>query len=208
VSVSELRGRILSGLEATLWIAGGALVAIAIWMVGDALWFQHRAERELARAWQHPSHVVQVVPARRSIPVDTPLAELTIPRLGLHEVVAEGSSDAVLQHAVGHLRESARPGEEGNVALAGHRDTFFRDLKEVRPGDRIELESGGGVATYRVEWTAVVEPWQVSVVDDAGYPALTLVTCYPFHYVGHAPRRFVVRARRIDELARKLGGAG
>jgi sortase A len=214
IAAEKRRHWLLRGVESVLWVAGGALVALSLWMVADAVWFQHRAARELAREWRRPTVSVPSVATqpgtapRRTIPVDTPLAELSIPRLGMEAVVAEGDGDGVLQHAVGHLPESARPGEDGNVAIAGHRDTFFRDLKEVRAGDRIELANADGVDTYRVEWTAVVEPWQVSVVDDAGYPALTLVTCYPFHYVGHAPHRYIVRARRIDEVARQIGDAG
>jgi sortase A len=99
---------------------------------------------------------------------------------------------------LGHLPESARPGEDGNIALAGHRDTFFRFLEQVPVGEEFVLESAAGRESYRVEWAVVVEPEQVELVRDAGYPALTLVTCYPFRYVGRAPYRYVIRARRVD----------
>jgi LPXTG-site transpeptidase (sortase) family protein len=101
---------------------------------------------------------------------------------------------------------SARLDEAENIVLAGHRDTFFRPLEDIRAGDVILLQSDAGRHAYRVEWTSVVEPEEVSVAAASGYPALTLVTCYPFRYVGQAPQRFVVRARRLSgqpELARE-----
>lgn len=125
----------------------------------------------------------------------TPIARLSIPRLDVDVVVAEGSSDRVLRRAVGRIPGSARPGEPGNIVIAGHRDTFFRPLEHVRTGDVIVLDSGSGRRTYRVEWTRVVEPDEVSVLSTGRSRALTLVTCYPFRYVGSAPLRFVVRAR-------------
>lgn len=125
-----------------------------------------------------------------------PLARILVPRFDLSAVVAEGTGSRVLQRAVGHLATSAPPGGDGNVVLAAHRDTFFRPLEHILPGDEVVLESPAGRHLYRVEWTRVVEPTATHVAEDAGYPALTLVTCYPFRWVGTAPLRFIVRARR------------
>jgi sortase A len=125
-----------------------------------------------------------------------PLARILVPRFDLSAVVAEGTGSRVLQRAVGHVATSAPPGGDGNVVLAAHRDTFFRPLEHILPGDEVVLESPAGRHLYRVEWTRVVEPSETSVAEDAGYPALTLVTCYPFRWVGTAPLRFIVRARR------------
>ena len=194
--------RLARAVEAMLWLVGASTLAAAGWMVGDAVWYQHHAASVLTEEWRSaPAPVSVITPAGRpsdSIAAGTPLARLSIPRLGISAIVAEGVDREVLQHALGHVPGSARPGQNGNVALAGHRDTFFRSLGEVSRGDLIQLESAHGRDSYQVEWAAVVEPSQVVVTEDAGYPALTLVTCYPFHYIGDAPYRYVIRARRAD----------
>lgn len=126
---------------------------------------------------------------------DEPIGMISAPRLGLSAVVLEGTGDGVLRRAVGHFSRTALPGEPGNVALAGHRDTFFRPLARVRVGDRITVSTPYGDYDYRVVKTWVVEPTATEVLDSNGdLPSLTLVTCYPFDHVGPAPRRFIVRA--------------
>jgi LPXTG-site transpeptidase (sortase) family protein len=109
-------------------------------------------------------------------------------------VVLEGSDTGTLRLGVGRLRNSGLPGDAGNVVLAGHRDTFFRSLREIRPGDQISLRTPQGTFPYAVDWTTVVSPRDTSVLAQTASPALTLVTCYPFYYVGSAPQRFIVRA--------------
>jgi sortase A len=125
------------------------------------------------------------------------IGELEVPRLGLKAIIVQGDSAKLLRRAVGHLPETALPGEAGNVALAGHRDGLFRPLRDVRPGDSITLRTPDREFQYQVEWTAVVPPTAVRVIQQTSEPALTLVTCFPFYYVGAAPERFVVRARKI-----------
>lgn len=93
---------------------------------------------------------------------------------------------------------TAEPGETGNVVLGGHRDTFFRPLRGIRRGDRITVTTTTGKYRYRVDWTRVVNPEQTELLQPTPDPALTLVTCYPFRYVGAAPQRFIVRARMIS----------
>jgi sortase A len=132
-------------------------------------------------------------------PVDGgPIGEIRIARLGLTAIVVQGDSAAILRRAVGHLVETALPGESGNVVLAGHRDTFFRPLKQVLVGDVITLKTRHGDFTYLVESTAVVPPTAVQVLRPTGGRTLTLITCYPFTYVGSAPNRFIVRARETQ----------
>lgn len=188
------RGRLMRRLEAACWWCGFALVGTALAIAGDALWYQRQATATLRAAPAAPSALAAPAAA---VPAGTPLARLLVPRLGTRVVVAEGAGDAVLRRAAGRLPSSARFGEDGNVVVAGHRDTFFRSLEAIRAGDRVVIERGGRRVDYEVEWAAVVEPSRVEVTRDAGYPALTLVTCYPFEYVGEAPYRFVVRARRV-----------
>jgi sortase A len=134
------------------------------------------------------------------------IGEIQIPRLGLSAIVAQGDSPSVLQRAVGHLAETALPGDAGNVVLAGHRDTFFRPLKGVRAGDTITVKTGHGDFDYLVEWTAVVQPGDVQVIEPTPRRSLTLITCYPFSFVGAAPDRFIVRAHEVSATAMKQEG--
>jgi LPXTG-site transpeptidase (sortase) family protein len=125
------------------------------------------------------------------------IGEMEVPRLRLKVIVVQGDSPAALRRAVGHIRETALPGEAGNVALAGHRDTFFRPLRNIRSGDAITFKTLDGEFRYQVESTAVVPPSDVSVLQPSGERMLTLITCFPFYYVGTAPNRFIVRARQV-----------
>ena len=127
-----------------------------------------------------------------------PLAVLRIARLGIEAPVLEGTSDWVLNRGVGHIDDTAVPGADGNVGIAGHRDGFFRALKDINTGDVLEIETRAGVAQYRIERSWIVDPDDVSVLDPTTVPAVTLVTCYPFYFVGSAPQRFIVRAVRTD----------
>ncbi len=127
-------------------------------------------------------------------PAAVPLAVLRIPRLRIEVPVLPGTDDRTLDRAVGHIDDTAPPGADGNSGIAGHRDGFFRGLKDIAVGDVIELETAKIKEVYRVERTWVVDPEDVSVLDPTPTRALTLVTCYPFYYIGPAPRRFIVRA--------------
>lgn len=197
----------LRRVEIGLWATGALLVTAAVGVRADAGLYQWRAGRQLEQVIANPAPVPSGAVARPALAEGTPLARLRIPRLGLETVVAEGVEETVLSRAVGHLPSSARPGESGNIALAGHRDTFFRPLEQIRIGDLVRLDGPSGSIEYRVEWTSVVAPNEVEVLSDTGYPALTLVTCYPFRYVGPAPERFVVRARAIGAPALAATGA-
>jgi sortase A len=122
------------------------------------------------------------------------LGRIEIPRLGVSAIVREGDDETTLALAVGHIPGTARPGERGNVALAGHRDSFFRALRNIRVDDTIRLSTAGHRYEYRVDSTEVVLPGETRVLDQTGDAVLTLVTCYPFGFLGHAPSRFVVHA--------------
>lgn len=184
--------------EAALWVVSVGVLVWAGWAWTDARLYQQRAAQVLdAAVADATASAGRGADGRRAVPPGTPVARLRVPRLDVTAIVAAGTSDRVLRRAVGHLQTSADPGSGGNVVLAAHRDSFFRPLEDIRQGDLIHLDSPAGDATYRVEWTRVVEPSEVEVTADAGYPALTLVTCYPFRYVGSAPLRFIVRARIV-----------
>jgi sortase A len=134
-------------------------------------------------------------PAQRSV-----IGRLEIPRLQLAVMVREGADEGTLSRAVGHIPGTALPGSVGNVGLAGHRDTFFRPLRNIRADDMIELETTGGTYRYIVKSTRIVTPRDVSVLEASGGETLTLVTCYPFYYVGSAPKRFIVHAALMQEV--------
>jgi sortase A len=134
-----------------------------------------------------------------SIPRGTPLAELSLPRLGLSAVVLHGSDDQTLLMGLGHIENTPLPGESGNIGIAGHRDSFFRPLRHVQLGDDVVLDTPAKRVHYRVSSYRVVEPSEVSVLDPTTTATLTLVTCYPFSFVGHAPDRFVVQATVVED---------
>jgi sortase A len=127
-------------------------------------------------------------------PAAAPLAVLRIPRLHIEVPVLPGADDGTLDRAVGHIDDTALPGADGNSGIAGHRDGFFRGLKDITEGDVIELETSNAREVYRVERSWIVDPEDVSVLDPTPTRALTLVTCHPFYFIGPAPRRFIVRA--------------
>jgi sortase A len=146
-------------------------------------------------------------PGPRSVAEGEVIGEMTIPRLDLKTIVVQGDSNKILRRSVGHLPKSPLPGEPGNVALAGHRDGFFRPLKDIQPGDIINMQTPGVEYNYQVESTEIVLPTDVQVLQSTNDSTLTLVTCYPFYYVGPAPKRFIVRARQIGRLTTQLSTA-
>jgi sortase A len=127
----------------------------------------------------------------------TPLGKIEIPRIGLTAMIMEGTDGRTLRRAVGHIRGTPLPGEQGNAAIAGHRDTFFRPLRNVLRDDEITLTTLNGSYRYVVDSTEVVPPEDTQVLDNSDDTTLTLVTCYPFYFVGPAPKRFIVRAHKI-----------
>lgn len=129
------------------------------------------------------------------------VGRIEIARVGVHAIVAEGVSARDLRRAVGHIPGTAFPGELGNVGIAGHRDRHFRGLRNVATGDRISVETPDGVFEYVVDRTEIVEPDATQVIAPTPDARLTLVTCYPFWYLGHAPQRFIVHARLASEPA-------
>ncbi len=123
-----------------------------------------------------------------------PLAVLEIPKIHLEVPVMNGTDALTLNHAVGRIVGTARLGEPGNIGIAGHRDTFFRGLKDLQKGDAIELRTEEGTDRYIVDEIQIVTPQNISVLSPRARSSITLVTCYPFHFVGNAPQRYIVMA--------------
>ena len=128
----------------------------------------------------------------------SPIGVLEIPRLGLSSVVIEGDETAALMLGVGHLSDTPFPWHGGNSVFAAHRDTFFRGLGKIRPHDVIRFRTADMEFTYRVQGTEIVQPTDLEVIAPTKSATLTLITCYPFTYIGPAPKRFIVRAERAS----------
>lgn len=132
-------------------------------------------------------------------PGNIPLGRIELKRIGIAAMIMEGIDNRTLRHAVGRFPGTALLGQPGNTAIAGHRDTFFRELRHVRLDDEITLTTLRGSYRYRVDSMLIVRPQEVWVLENTGGTTLTLVTCYPFNFVGPAPQRFIVRAHKISE---------
>jgi sortase A len=138
-----------------------------------------------------------------------PLSVLSISRIGVRAPVFAGVGESSLNRGLGWIPGTPKPGEPGNSGIAGHRDGFFRPLKDIRLGDTVELRSAVGVASYVVDEIKLVNPGDVGVLRPRRQESITLVTCYPFYFVGDAPQRFIVHAKRSgvaeDSVVRELG---
>jgi sortase A len=135
------------------------------------------------------------------------IARLEVPSVRLATTVLEGTDDGTLSRGSGHIEGTPFPGRTGNVGIAGHRDTVFRPLRHIRLGDEMKLTTADRVYHYKISKTLIVTPDDVYVLDPAEQPMLTLVTCYPFDFIGHAPRRFIVQAALVSDEARVAGSA-
>jgi sortase A len=179
------------------WVEG-CLWAVAVTALGGCAYIQAKAwiaqidgNREIDRKEIHGS--VSSRPAAGAI-----VGRLEIPRLGMSMVVFEGTDEETLDLGAGHWSGSPLPGNRGNVVIAGHRDTFFRGLRNIQDRDVVAITTlQGTTQRYRVDSTRVVNPTETGVLAPASQGVLTLITCYPFVYFGHAPQRFIVRAKEI-----------
>ncbi len=166
-------------------------------MIGSGTGARDSAESGGAFRELRPEAEAMARASRPPLEPGSPMGRIEIPRVGLQAIIVESTTSEALRRAVGHVAGTARPGDDGNVALAGHRDTFFRGLRDVRKDDVIRIDTLDGSWEYRVESIQVVDPDDVHVLEASASPILTLVTCYPFNYVGSAPRRFIVQAQEI-----------
>jgi sortase A len=171
----------------------------------ESIWTSWHGEQQAEEQWEqqiadrsadHPAQP-QAIDSRR-VQRGEALARLSIGRLNRHWVVLEGADRGELKRGPGHLIDTALPGSRGNCVIAGHRDTQFRALRNVEIGEEISVERGGRTFLYRVTGTQIVSPNDTSSLEPTPTSTLTLVTCYPFYYVGPAPKRFVIRATLVS----------
>lgn len=181
-----------------LLLAGSAALIWCLTVLGSAALYQRiegwRLDRRIAAtpAAGTTPQIVYVAPKLHGT-----FGRLEIPRLHMSTVVLEGDDEHSLRFGAGHVPGTSLPYQAGNVAIAAHRDTFFRSLRKIEPDDRIRLTTPNGSFDYVVQSTEVVSPRDVAVLRASRDPELTLITCYPFYYVGPAPKRFIVHARRV-----------
>ena len=186
---SERTQRLMQALERLLFVIG---VVACGWFASGQIYSareQAALSRELQQAQRSAAPSARPAPAARTM-----IARIDVPRLKLSALAREGVDIRTLRGSVGHVPGTALPGEPGNAAFAAHRDTFFRPLAGIRNGDFVLVTTPDGVHRYRVYATRVVEPTDVTVLRSGQRSQLTLVTCYPFDFVGSAPQRFIVQA--------------
>jgi sortase A len=181
--------------QRALFACAALLLGYSAYVVADTWAFQRRESMDFDRLLRERRAESQ---SASPASTDGLVGRLEIPSLGLSAVVIEGISRTALRRGVGHIPGTALPGERGNVGLSAHRDTFFRPLKDLRIKDKIQFSTLKGDFRYEVQSLKVVEPTDVGVLAPSHENVLTLVTCYPFYYIGAAPKRFVVRARQLS----------
>jgi sortase A len=186
-------GKLVRWSRNVLLTAGAGLLGYCGFVLADTWMYQRQASQLFDRAHLQ----VAAIPSPGTDSTNGLLGRMEIPRLGVSVIVAEGTDETTLRRAGGHIAGTSFPGQRGNVGIAGHRDTLFRPLRNIRRNDLITLTTLAGEYRYRVMSTEVVSPSDVAVLEPDGHETLTLVTCYPFYFVGPAPDRFIVHATRV-----------
>lgn len=210
-----------------LIVAGLALIAWPVYVSTDSAIAQWSGRRQLAHAAEL-EHVFQskapasvreeqgeTIVVRKpgtapepTVAQGTVLGQFDVPRLGLSYVLLEGTDNRTLDRSVGHVEGTGLPGSAGNISIAGHRDRHFRKLEWIHRDDQIVLTSRKGAKyVYRVEWSRLFKPGDIQVLDESYGPAVTLITCFPFEYVGSAPLRLIVRALPDESTRAKLAAS-
>jgi len=178
-----------------LLIAGALAVSYVALTLLHARFYQEVANKALEQQMhvedRHQASLTE--PAAKEGDV---LGRIEIPRLGLKVAILEGTTSQTLRLGAGHIKGTPLPGEPGNIGIAGHRDTYFRGLKDIRTRDEIQIQTATELSHYKVDWVEIVAPSDIGVLSPSAESAITLVTCYPFYFIGAAPKRFVVRAHK------------
>ena len=209
----KIRARLaLNVAHRVMFVAGAGLLAWTGYVSLDSAYTQWAGSRALAAERREDQETI-VPGARSSRARGAPaargsvLGNFAMPRLGLSFVVLEGTDNRTLDRSIGRVEDSGRLGEDGNIGIAGHRNTHFRKLEWARRGDEIVLTAHNVEYRYKVEWVRLFQPSDLEVLDASHGPAVTLITCFPFEYVGSAPLRFIVRALPDEATRAKLAAA-
>jgi LPXTG-site transpeptidase (sortase) family protein len=187
-------------VERVFWAITAILLGIYGLSIAETSLYQTYLNWEFAQTLKPPAHArpsgisLSAGKDRAKVIEGQPIGRLNIPAINLSAMVAEGVETSTLRRSIGHVPGTSLPGAPGNVAISAHRDTFFRHLGELQKGDQISFSTLDGTFDYAVESTSIVDPDERVVLRDIGRPTLTRITCYPFHFVGSASKRFVVHA--------------
>jgi sortase A len=188
-------GLFLRWMQRFLFVAGALAISFVVLTLLQARIYQEAArnalQKQIAGQQQHTAG-----PSRVAAKDGDVLGRIEIPRLGVSVAILEGTTSQTLRLGVGHIEGTALPGEPGNVGIAGHRDTYFRALKGIRTNDEIQVQTATGLSRFEVDSVQIVDPGDTGVLAPSAESAITLVTCYPFHFIGAAPKRFVVHAHK------------
>jgi len=206
VVAKEPLRRVLKWGQRALFACAVLLLGYCAFALADAWIFQRRESRDLDRLVRErraasegrlQPEFATAVEGEPGPATGDLIGRIEIPRLLLSAVVVEGIDTTTLKRAVGHIPGTALPGQPGNVGVAGHRDTFFLPLQDLRIKDEVQFSTLKGNFKYEVESLRVVAPDNIGVLAPSGENVLTMVTCYPFDYVGSAPKRWIVRAKQV-----------
>ena len=192
------RGRIiLRWMQRFFFLTGILAVSYVALTLLHARLYQKAASNALDMQMDaHEQHMV--IPSQPTAKEGDVLGRIEIRRLGVNVAILEGTTAETLRLGVGHIAGTALPGLPGNIGIAGHRDTYFRALKDIRTDDQIQIQTATGLSHYKVDSVQIVTPRDIDVLAPSAGSAITLVTCYPFYFIGAAPERFIVRAQRIE----------
>jgi LPXTG-site transpeptidase (sortase) family protein len=196
----------LTWVERVLWIAAATIGLWTLFVVAQNAYYArlpvpdaHSPQATRRLPGESPTETVGTSGAiARNVEPGAWVARLEAPTVNLKATVLEGSDDRTLRRAAGHIEYTPLPGEPGNIGIAGHRDTTFYPLRKVKAGDRLTLTTASDIFEYEVRDTRIVEPEDIQVLDPTNRSTITLVTCYPFNFVGNAPKRFIVRGELIS----------
>jgi sortase A len=195
--VSARAYRVVRWSRRLLFLTGIVALGYVGMTLLDARLYQASAKRSLEAQVQTLGEI-HSIPFRPPVKQGDVLGRIDIPRLGMSFAILQGTNSRTLRLGAGHIEGTPLPGDPGNSGIAGHRDTFFRELRNVRQNDEIQLQTATGLLRYEVDWVKVVSPDDVSVLAPSTNSALTLVTCYPFYFLGSASQRFIVHARQAQ----------
>jgi len=173
--------------------------SVLLLYVASEYWAMYRSQRSLEAEWERQSAAVsETVNRQPALREDQMLTRIVVPKINVDSIVVEGVSRRELSAGPGHMKQTAIPGEIGNAVITAHRDTFFRHIYELNPGDQIQVRRGVRTFTFTVTGKKVVMPEDISVIKPTSDAQLTLITCYPTYYIGPAPKRLVVFSRLVD----------
>jgi len=187
----------LSWIRHFFLLIGVLLLSYVALVLVHARLYQHNALNTLDQQI-HANAATAGTHAIPSLKEGDVVGRILIPRINVTVAILQGTTPQTLRLGVGHIDGTPLPGEAGNSGIAGHRDTFFRNLRDLRSGDTIQIQTVAGISNYKVDWLQIIDPKDTAILTPSKGSEITLVTCYPFHYIGSAPERFAAHAHKFQ----------